>query len=188
MGIEKALRQPSLLLRFKRTMQFINQTVDVAALKKARILDMGEYNPFSEWLKREFGILVTNTPPDLDFDYVYREHPSANGPFDFVFAFEIIEHLMNPLAFMEYIHANLKNGGRVFLSTPFARPRFLWSRYHVTEYFPDKIEFMVNKAGFTVKRYRRKKVYTYRSMFKGIRPIFRALWFERIMFFELVKK
>ena len=186
MGIEKALQQPSLLLRYKKTMQFILQSTEIEVLQKAKILDTGEFNPLSQWLKDKYNIHVNNTDPDLDFDYAYNEK-NITEKYDFIFAFEILEHLMNPLVFVEFLNRSLKDDGRIFMSTPFSRPRFLWSKYHFTEYFPDKIEILANKAGLQVKRYAVKKVYAYRSALMGIRPIFRALRFERIMFFEMEK-
>jgi SAM-dependent methyltransferase len=167
-------------------MDFILESTDLETLRKATILDSGEYNPLSKWLNDKYGITVCNTPPELDFDYAFRENENL-GQFDFIFAFEILEHLMNPLVFLQFLHHHLKDDGTIFLSTPFSRPRFLWSKYHFTEYFPDKIEALANKAGFRVQRYKVKKVYAYRSALFGIRPIFRALWFERIMFFEMEK-
>jgi len=187
MGIDTALEQPSLIYRFKKTIKFIQKTVGIESLKESKILDTGEYNPLSEWLKRSYGIAVTNTPPDMDFDNLQQD-TEVLGEFDYIFAFEILEHLMNPLAFVEFLHKNLKKNGTVFLSTPFARPRFLWSRYHFTEYFPDKVEFMANKAGFEVVRYERRNVYPGSGAIYGIRPFFRAFWFERIMLFEFRKQ
>lgn len=186
MGIEKALQQRSLLLRFKTTLNFISESVELGTLRGSQILDAGEYNPFSKWLQDKYNISVQNTPPDLDFDYLHLNENDL-GKFDFVFSFETLEHLMNPLIFLVFLNNSLKDNGKVFLSTPFSRPRFLWSKYHITEYFPDKIEILANKAGFRVLRYKVKKVYDYRSALMGIRPIFRALWFERIMFFEFEK-
>jgi hypothetical protein len=113
MGIEKALQQASLLVRFKTTLAFVTQSLELESLKKSRILDAGEHNPFAEWLKREHGILVHNTPPRMDFDYAYRNEQNI-GKFDFVFAFEILEHLMNPLSFLEFLKSCLTDNGRIF--------------------------------------------------------------------------
>ena len=120
----------------------------------------------------------------MDFDYCHRHNPEQF--YDYVFAFEILEHIMNPLGFLEFVRHSLKDQGRVFLSTPFIRPRFLWSKYHITEYYPDKVEELAAKAGLTVVRYKRVNVYPFKSGLLGIRPLFR-LWFERIMLFEMVK-
>jgi SAM-dependent methyltransferase len=185
MGIEVALKQPSLLRRYDKTIAFITTTVPIGTLQQSTILDSGEPNPFTYWLERNHKIRVSNTPPDLDFDYCHRETHVAQS-FDYVFALEILEHLMNPLAFLEYLVARLKPDGRIFLSTPFVRPRFLWSKYHVTEYFPDKIEEMAAKSGLSILRYKRANVYPFTAGLLGIRPLFR-LWFERIMFFEMAK-
>lgn len=186
LGMEKYLSRKTLLLRFKATIDFVSQSVGIKELQNAKILDTGEYNPMSKWLKDSYNISVENTPPDMDFDYSYRF--GKEDAFDYIFAFEIIEHLMNPLMFLEYLHGCLSKNGKLFLSTPFSRPRILWSKYHLTEYFPDKIEIIANKAGFRVTRYKVKKIYDYRYALTGIRPILRAIWFERNMFFEFVKK
>ena len=185
-GIDKALKEKAYLNRYHFTIEFVTETVGLDKLRKSEILDAGEYNPFSKWLYEEFGILIQNTSPDLDFDYCFRDESYVNK-FHFVFAFDIIEHLMNPLMFLEFLAKCLTDTGRVFLSTPFSRPRFLWSKYHVTEYFPDKIELLAHKAGLRINRYKLKKMSGLSDALSGIRPFFRALWFERIMFFEMVK-
>ncbi len=184
MGVDVALKQPSLLRRYEKTFQFVTESIPIETLRRSAILDSGEPNALTKWLERNYQITVTNTRSDLDFDYCYRQN--GEQKFDYVFAFEILEHLMNPLAFLEFVAASVKPEGKVFLSTPFIRPRFLWSKYHITEYFPDKVEEMVEKAGLSILRYRRARVYSLKSGFLGIRPVFR-LWYERIMFFEMVK-
>lgn len=186
LGMEKYLARKSLLLRFKATLEFVTQSIGIEELQNAKILDTGEYNPMSKWLKDNYNITVENTQSDLDFDY--SDRLGEIGTFDYIFAFEIIEHLMNPLLFLEFLWKCLSENGKLFLSTPFSRPRILWSKYHLTEYYPDKIETIANKAGFFVARYKVKKIYDYRYAFTGIRPILRAFWFERNMFFELAKK
>jgi hypothetical protein len=186
LGIDKALKEKAYLSRYNFTMEFITESVELDDLRKSEVLDAGEYNPFSKWVYEEFGILVKNTSPNLDFDYCFSDQ-SYVRQFNFVFAFDIIEHLMNPLMFLEFLARSLSDTGKVFLTTPFARPRFLWSKYHVTEYFPDKIELLARKAGLRINRYKLKKVYALHNAFSGIRPFFRAVWFERIMFFEMVK-
>jgi hypothetical protein len=105
-GIEKALEQPGLLLRYKKTMAFILESTDLYTLREVRILDTGEYNPLSKWLEDKYGIRVCNTPPDLDFDYAFQEDANL-GQFDYIFAFEILEHLMNPLVFLRFPHHHL---------------------------------------------------------------------------------
>ena len=186
-GIDNALQQPSLLVRFRKTLRFVNSSVDTSTLKRSTILDAGEYNPLSKWLRELHGITVQNTPPDLDFDHWHKSR-TVLGQFDYIFAFEIIEHLMNPLAFLELLKSCMKENARIFLSTPFDRPRILWSKYHVTEYFPDKIELMARKAGLCVKRYSCVHAYSWKSAFLGVRPFLRWIWFERIMLFELAKE
>lgn len=43
---------------------------------------------------------------------------SELGTFDFVVAFEVIEHLSDPVGFMRKVHHLLREGGHVFMSTP----------------------------------------------------------------------
>ena len=70
-GIGEAAKQKSNLARYNATMKFVTESIHLDILRTSKILDPGEYNPFSRWLNDELSLSVVNTPPDVDFDYVY---------------------------------------------------------------------------------------------------------------------
>lgn len=76
--------------------------------------------------------------------------------FDYIVFFEVIEHIDNPLEFIQNVKKLLKPEGRVFLSTP-SRERMLvdWNSWdfpphHLTRWNKQAIENIFSKAGFKV--------------------------------------
>jgi len=123
------------------------------------------------------GRQIESTRGDLD-------NVELSGAFDAVFAFELIEHLMNPLWFLRQVRRVLKNEGRLFLSTPINKPKFLWREDHFHEFDEYRLDLLLSKAGLQVVR--REKYRFYRIT--GVRPVIRYLSGSGTMFLELRKE
>ena len=80
--------------------------------------------------------------------------------FDYVFLFDVIEHLNNPISVLKNIHRILKSGGQILLTTPNLRSldRLLHSKTwsgvedasHVLLYTPYALQFALMRAGFQI--------------------------------------
>ena len=127
--------------------------------------DISPENLKMEALKEFYGIEVTQID-EVDYNKYY-----LMGTFDTVFCFEVLEHVQNPLFFMQQIRSISQ---RVFLSTPF-NYRWMWSRYHFVEHPPEHWnKWVFRPAGFEVVRYK-KLTAPYNLHNFGIRPILRKL-------------
>lgn len=157
-------KNKSLALRYKKTLHFLSQSVS----PPLRILDLGIPNPLSKMLL-EKGFEVTNTRgEDLD------EHPEVVSSYqaELVTAFEIFEHLLNPLDVLKALPAN-RLVATVPLSLWFAKAYRSktdpWDR-HFHEFEVWQFEWLLEKAGWKIIRSEKWTSPVYRL---GIRPIFR---------------
>lgn len=134
----------------------------------ASILDIGTPNPFSEFLKGK-GFEVTNTQgQDLD------EQPEILRalPGDIATAFEIFEHLLNPLGVLKAIPCP-----RLFASVPlslwfakaYRNKNDRWDQ-HFHEFEDWQFDWLLEKAGWQILR---KEKWTSPIPVTGIRPLLR---------------
>ena len=142
------------------------------------ILDCGEPNILKEMIEKKFSVKISSTgESDLDASRI-------SGKYDTILAFEIIEHLMNPLWFLRQVRESLNPDGVVYLSTPINKPKFLWRHDHFHEFDEYRLTSLVDKAGFIVHRKERARFYSK----VGIRPLIRLAFRTGTMFLELRPK
>ena len=91
--------------------------------------------------------------------------------YDTISSFEVIEHLQNPLLYLDCIYNHLIDGGRIMLTTPV---KWMFKgRYHFHEFTKDELDFCLTEAKFTNIQIKRISAYTLRHF--GIRPIIRKI-------------
>lgn len=156
----------SKLRRYRKTMTFLNQSVPAPA----KILDLGTANPFSEWMKEKGYQVINTSGEDLD------ESVSSvvNVQADCTTAFEIFEHLLNPLNALKAIPTP-----RLIASVPLAlwfakayrNPNELWDR-HFHEFEDWQFDWLVEKAGWKIVR---REKWTSPVAVLGIRPLLRLV-------------
>ena len=80
--------------------------------------------------------------------------------YDAVLSFEVIEHVPLPKLYLNEAFRILKNGGKIYMSTPnglIANKNNCIIKYHarehLTEYFPLEIQNMLSQAGFVVDQF-----------------------------------
>ena len=156
--------------RYQHTLRFINKL-------DGDVLDCGERNPITDLIEKRFEARIANTVGDLDILPI-------TGKYDYILAFEIIEHLMNPLWFLLQTNQALKPNGTVYLSTPINKPKFLWRHDHFHEFDEFRLESLIDRAGFEILRKERQRFYK----ITGVRPIIRVLLKTGTMFMELRSK
>lgn len=146
--------------RFKQTVAFIGNISGIA-------LDIGERNNLSKYIEERLKIFIINTKSDLDYTITPEIDAST---FDFIFCFEVIEHLLNPRLFFDNLYKIVNKNTRIFLSYP-SRPKWLWNNdEHFHEYDKLRFNYLLEKTGFEIIR--KKNIYVKRKPF-GIRPLLR---------------
>ncbi|MEX0680005.1 MAG: hypothetical protein WD097_01370, partial [Balneolales bacterium] len=151
--------------RYRLTMNFIKDRIHSGQ----QILDLGAANPFSARLK-EKGYLVRNTDFDLDKEPEKLKQYKA----DVCMAFEIFEHLLNPLTVLQHLPGNL-----LFASVPMS----LWfsGAYrnkndpwdcHFHEFEDWQFDWLLDYAGWKIIRHEKWTNPTWKP---GVRPLLRLI-------------
>lgn len=134
--------------------------------------DMGEYNPRIKYLTEKMSLHIESIDNfDFNFDELDRLYECKT-----IFAFEILEHLQNPLFFMKELHLGLSDIGSIYLIIP-CNPRWLWHEMHFFEMDKKHLEkWILAPLGLKIVRY--KKIYfiaSWKTYLIGIRPLWRVL-------------
>jgi hypothetical protein len=159
-----SLKNRTLQARYEKTLRFVKGSLPPGKT----ILDLGVENPFSKILQQE-GYIVYNTSGD-DLD----DHPEiASSPLtDTVTAFEIFEHLLNPLGVLKAIKSH-----HLFASVPltlwfakaYRHPEDERDR-HFHEFEDWQFGWLLEKAGWKIIR---SEKWTSPTGWLGVRPLLR---------------
>ena len=169
-------RTPNQLARIR-----IGRTMLPPQANDFRCLDIGEPNCVGT-------ALLSNADNTFQCDFDYEVIAPASQ-YDIILALDVIEHLMNPLLFMENVKKLLSKHGELYLSTSLARewyPLYPHGNAHFTEYTRSKLYELFEKSGWKVTQERVFIPFRFRDVFKGFRPILRLL-IQRSIMFRLVK-
>ena len=88
----------------------------------------------------ELGVLPTNV------EFVEAKVPPlpfADGSFDYVVSFQVIEHIRRDKAFVAEVHRVLKPGGKFIVSTPNKPMSLTRNPWHVREYTPSEFSALL---------------------------------------------
>jgi len=152
--------------RYSKTLAFVKQTLPVGT----SVLDIGIANPLSKLFEQE-GYNVTNTKgEDLD------DFPESVNQFktETAFAFEILEHLINPMGVLKNIQAN-----RLYASIPlslwfakaYRNKNDRWDQ-HFHEFEDWQFDWLLEKSGWKIVR---SEKWTSPTGVVGIRPLLRHI-------------
>jgi len=159
---------PHVEIRWEKTLSFIDKF-------HANLgLDIGDRTPFTDQLESHYHCPFANTTIDLD-------EGKLTGEYDVITALEIIEHLFNPLHLLKEISSVLKEGGKLYLSTPKGKPHFLWSKDHFHEMNEKSLISLIHRAGFKVLRKDEIRIQPLSFYFRGIRPLLRLIYDKRLL-------
>lgn len=72
--------------------------------------------------------------------------PFANGSFDFVISFQVIEHIRRDVDFVREVHRVLRPGGQFIVTTPNAPMSLTRNPWHVREYTADELRDLLARS------------------------------------------
>ena len=154
---------------------------------KESILDIGEPNSMAKHLCEYFNFNIgylSNTTSDLNYNIISSD--STPDKFKTIWCFDVIEHLMNPLLFLNNLRDFCFKTTRIYISYPL-RPSWFWWRNHFHEYDKKRFRHLLNEAGYEIVKYKQKiKGKDWWFYFTGIRPFLRlTLGRDKIQLYEL---
>ena len=152
--------------RFNITLDFLKKHIST----NETIFDLGVPNPFSKIMEAN-GYKVINTKgEDLD-----TNHSALDKEEYSVFtAFEIFEHLLNPLTVLQHVKADkilISIPLRLWFSPAYRSRTDMWDR-HYHEFEDWQLDWLLEKAGYTIVD---KVKFTHPVKKIGFRPFLR--WF-----------
>ncbi|MEI7823974.1 MAG: hypothetical protein WCI01_01660 [Chlorobiaceae bacterium] len=172
------LKDPAHRIRWRKTLEFLRDS-SLAGASCSRGLDMGDRTPLTVSLEQFFGCRFENTTVDLDME-------SLDGVFGVVTAFEVLEHLYNPLhALLEVKRLLAGEDARLFVSMPLWKPAFLASPNHFHEMTRSSALSLFRRGGFSVVRSAEFRIRHPLFYLTGVKPLLRA-WYEKVQIYELV--
>ena len=168
----------SFINRAKETVRYL---VDEPLL--GRIADCGEDNPMKYYIQKSFGLTIDS----LDWDFNKEHNLTGLKRYDVIFCFEVLEHVMNPLLFLNKLKEILKEDGTIYLSTPYQRPQCLKAIHHYHEIPDDRILWLFESAGLEVISKTKITIAgNWYDHIKGIRPFLR--YFQKTRMYKLKYK
>jgi len=170
-------------MRWEKSLAFVAASSAISL--PARVgLDIGDRTPATAMLEAHFGCRFDTTSVDLD-----TEQLDVAARYPVVTAFEVIEHLYNPLHLLLQVRDALDPApsSRLFLSTPAWKPGFLQSPDHFHEMPKRSLDALVARAGFEVVRSAEFGIRSPLFCLKGVRPLLRCI-FEKIRIYELAAR
>lgn len=150
--------------RYDKTWVFLEKV----ASPGTTVLDIGTPNAFSEYMQQK-GLTVYNTSgEDLD------DHPETVSaiPTQVATAFEIFEHLLNPLGVLRAIQAPILVASiplSLWFAKAYRHPTNRWDQ-HFHEFEDWQFDWLLEKAGWEVVR---REKWTSPVKLNGIRPLLR---------------
>lgn len=172
------LDEPAHRIRWKRSLDFVRGS-SIVGTPIARGLDLGDRTPLTASLEELFGSPFENSSRvDLDIE-------PLSGSFGVVTAFEVVEHLYNPLhALLEVKHLLAGENGRLFVSMPLRKPLYLASPDHFHEMSRQSARSLFARAGFMVVRSGEFRIRHPLFYLTGLKPLLRAMY-EKVQIYEL---
>ena len=158
-----------------------------AYIVKGKCLDCGGRSGLTDIIEDNFQVKVEKTNHDLN---IYDENIFKTFyEYSNIFAFEVIEHLLNPLCFMNFMDYSLDYNGSIYLSTPIFRPKWMRNKeWHFHEFNYNELVHLIDVAGFKIVNEVIINPTRWYFAFTGIRPLLRVLGFDRNILMRLKRK
>lgn len=143
--------------------------------KGATVVDIGPPSYKSKRMGEYWNVVHADAE---DFNY-YKPFIHSKleelPPSEIITCFEVLEHLQNPLLFLDHIAGMMHKDGTLFLSTP-SRPKFLYPEFHFHEIEPKRLQkWLLDPLGLEIVRGKRIRINNRNDwkFYIGFRPFLR---------------
>ena len=159
--------------RWKFTRDFLKKHLVIRG--KMTVLDIGCHNKFGQKMAENFRLSYYCTHGDLDYTEGWGVIDYVTNP-KVIFCFEVLEHLMNPLLFLNQLRSRYcDKDTQIFVSYP-QNPCFLPTKHHFHEFKDDEFFTLIYNAKFEIVTHKRIKHWSqWWFYFTGIRPTIRLV-------------
>jgi len=154
--------------RFNRISKFIKSI-------NGNVLDIGNRNDFGTYLAKTKNLTYYHTGTQ-DLNYKLELDMKC---FDNIFCFDVLEHLVNPLLFIENLKQYCNANTKIIVSVPRKKFKWMWAKIHWHEFDDKRFNLLINIAGYNIIK---GESFIARSSWKQfigfwIRPYLRLLMF-----------
>jgi hypothetical protein len=173
------LTRPYMQWRVYNAIKFL----ELENLNGLDVLDIGDANDFGVHLASYFGMNYHHTSGNLDGVnyngyYSWVDSRVKDKPYPMIFCCEVLEHLINPLLFLEMLKRHINHETKIFISYPHHALDFLWGDMHFHEFRDEAFKTLLDMAGYKIIAHQEYKLgygNSWRFYFTGIRPLLRLL-------------
>jgi len=145
-----------------------------------KIADCGENNPMKQLIEKHFKCSIDS------IDWNFNEKTNITNKYDTILCFEVLEHVMNPLLFLEQLKKLLKKNGVIYISTPYQFPQILKAIHHYHEIPTDRLIWLFNAANLKIVESGKLTIAgNWYNHINGIRPIMR--YFQKTRIYKITK-
>ena len=161
--------------RYNQTLKRVRRFV-----RGGYVSEVGGYSIFGEKLAEKLKLYYEHTTGDLNYRTMWFEN-------DYIFCFEVLEHLMNPLFFLK----NARFKKYLFITYPYSP--ILQGKRHFHEMTDDQFYTLIDEAGLKIVYHDKFRNFnTLKIIFSGFRPLIKffmqLVGLSYINFYVLEKK
>jgi SAM-dependent methyltransferase len=115
-----------------------------------------------------------------------RDYIEFDVTYDTILCFEVLEHLFNPLLFLEQLKKLLKKDGVIYLSTPYQCPQILKAIHHYHEIPTDRLMWLFDAANLKIIESGKLTIAgNWYNHISGLRPFMR--YFQKTRIYKITK-
>ena len=153
--------------RWKQTLKRVSEFSP-----KGDVLDIAGPSEFGMRMAKKLNLEYRTTKQvDLNYDWYFDFQDEYKN----VFCFEVLEHLINPLVFLNNLKSRLYDRSLVFITYPY-QTRFFKGKNHWKEFTKEEFKTLAELSGFKVVHYDSFRNYLTPMIYlSGIRPLIKLV-------------